>query len=51
MDETQLQTGRAGTEMMSDDALDAQIGYNLKRARLSRSMISRSNWPMRHSAR
>jgi len=32
MDETQLHTGRAGTDVMSDDALDAQIGYNLKRA-------------------
>ncbi|QND55703.1 MarR family winged helix-turn-helix transcriptional regulator [Mesorhizobium huakuii] len=29
MDETQIHTG---PEMMSDDALDAQIGYNLKRA-------------------
>ena len=29
MDETQPHTG---PEMMSDDALDAQIGYNLKRA-------------------
>ncbi|UVK51832.1 MarR family transcriptional regulator [Mesorhizobium sp. AR02] len=32
MDETQLHTGRAGPDAMSDDALDAQIGYNLKRA-------------------
>ncbi|WP_214470068.1 MarR family transcriptional regulator [Mesorhizobium sp. dw_380] len=32
MDETQLHRGRAAKDAMSDDALDAQIGYNLKRA-------------------
>jgi glycine/D-amino acid oxidase-like deaminating enzyme len=32
MDETQIQPGRTGRDAMSEDALDAQIGYNLKRA-------------------
>ncbi|WP_181763395.1 MarR family transcriptional regulator [Mesorhizobium sp. B2-4-15] len=32
MDEIQLHNGRAGPDVLPDDALDAQIGYNLKRA-------------------